>query len=184
MELKEMITERLALRPITEADWKNYVSHVISDNEVYVQYGYEPEPSLIEYIQNPTPEVIYYSIILKDTDEMVGYIGITETNNNIEFYTFKECRNNHYCSEALNVFMEMYLNGEMTGTTHESIIGETIHENEASIHLLEKAGFVKEAWGMRVNLSEDKVKDFDATGILRYEYTVGEENDKRRVLDS
>lgn len=174
MKLKEMNTERLVLRPVTESDWRKYISHVINDNEVYVQYGYEPEPSLIEYIQNPTPEVIYYSIFLKDTNEMVGYIGITEMNDNLEFYTFKEHRNNHYCSEALNVFMEMYLNGEMTGAAHESIIGETIHENEASIHVLEKAGFVKEAWGMRVNLSESNVKNFDATGILRYEYTKGE----------
>lgn len=172
MELKEMSTERLILRPISGVDWKNYISHIINDNEIYVQYGYEPEPSLIEYIQNPTPEVIYYSIFLKDTNEMVGYIGITEMNDNLEFYTFKEHRNNHYCSEALAVFMEMYLSGEMTGSTHENIIGETIHENEASVHVLEKAGFVREAWGMRVNLSANDVKDFNATGILRYDYTL------------
>ena len=51
----------------TDSDWKNFVSHVIKDNEIYVQYGHESEPGLIEYIQNPTPEVIYYSIILKET---------------------------------------------------------------------------------------------------------------------
>ena len=174
MKLKEIKTERITLREINKEDWNNYVNHVIDADEIYVQYGYEPEPSLIEYIQNPTPEVIYYSIFLKDTDEMVGYIGITETSNNIEFYTFKECRNNHYCSEALAVFMKTYLNGNMTGTTHESIVGETLHENEASVHILERAGFIKESWGMRVTLSDSNVKDFDATGILRYEYRVEE----------
>ena len=168
--MKEMNTERLILRPVTDSDWKNYVSHVIKNNEIYVQYGYEPEPGLIEYIQNPTPEVIYFSIILKETNEMVGYIGIFEENDGIEFYTFKEHRNNHYCTEALVVFMEAYLNGEMTGTAHESIIGETIHENEASVRVLEKAGFVKNAWGMRVSFNENDADDFNATGILRYEY--------------
>ena len=176
--MKEITTERLILRPITDEDWKNYVAHVINDNEIYVQYGCEPEPSLIEYIQNPTPEVIYFSIILKDTNEMVGYIGITETNDNLEFYTFKEHRNNHYCSEALNVFMQNYLSGAMTGASHESIIGETIHENEASIHVLEKAGFVKEAWGVRLNLDESNEDDFNAIGILRYEYSKGEQSDE------
>ena len=168
--MKEMNTDRLILRPVTDSDWKNYVSHVINDNEIYIQYGYEPEPGLIEYIQNPTPEVIYFSVILKATDEMVGYIGIFEENDGIEFYTFKEHRNNHYCTEALDVFMEAYLNGEMTGTAHESIIGESIHENEASVRVLEKAGFVKNAWGMRVSFNENDADDFNATGILRYEY--------------
>ena len=68
------------------------------------------------------------------------------------------------------MFMEAYLNGEITGTTHESIIGETIHENEASVRILEKAGFVKDAWGMRVSFNENDADDFNATGILRYKY--------------
>lgn len=45
---KEMNTDGLILRPITDSDWKNYISHVINDNEVYIQYGYEPEPGFNE----------------------------------------------------------------------------------------------------------------------------------------
>ncbi len=154
MKLKEMNAERITLREINEDDWKNYISHVIDADEIYVQYGYEPTPGLIDYIQKPTPEVIYYSIIDNDMNTMVGYIGILEENNNIEFYTFKEYRNNHYCTEALEVFMKAYLNGEMNEIPHSEIAGETLCSNEASIHILKKVGFEKEAVGFRFEIDE------------------------------
>ena len=165
-------TDRITLREITETDWANYVSHVTGDGEVFIQYGLEPDPDLLENIQNPTPEVIYRTIILNDTDEMVGYIGIAPWNDNIEFYTFKEHRNKNYCSEALPLFIQAYLNGQLNKEVHESVIAETLGINEASIHLLEKTGFVKEAIGIRVFLPEDDEENTNKniTMLRRYEY--------------
>ena len=171
MKQNDLTSERLILRPMTDGDRKNYVLHVLRDNEIYIQYGCEPDAGLIECIKKPTPGVIYYSLFEKETGAMVGYIGITEQSDGLEFYTFKEYRNLGYCGEALTVFMRSYLSGEMTGVPHESVIGETLFENEASVRVLVKAGFEKEAFGMRIYLSEDGESDRGAAGLLRYRYT-------------
>ena len=176
MELKEMKTERITLREINKEDWNNYVNHVIDADEIYVQYGYEPTPGLIDYIQEPTPEVIYYSIIDNAANEMVGYIGILEENNSIEFYTFKEYRNNNYCTEALKLFVKSYLNGDMTGTQHNEIVGETLSKSEASIHILKKAGFEKEAVGFRICFGEDSDNITAATALRKYVYKKEKQN--------
>lgn len=89
MKLNIIKTDRLTLCEINENDWKNYISHVMDAEEIYVQYGYEPTPRLINYVQKPTPEVIYHSIIDNDTNTMVGYIGILEENNNEDMLSLK-----------------------------------------------------------------------------------------------
>ena len=85
----KLTQNNIILRQADEADWENYVRHLSEADEFYVQYGMEPTPELIEMIRNMNPDVIYYSIILKKTDEMVGYVGIAPDNHNIEFYVFK-----------------------------------------------------------------------------------------------
>ena len=88
----KLTQNNIILRLADEADWENYVRHLLEADEFYVQYGMEPTSELIEMIQNMNPDVIYYSIILKDTGDMAGYVGITPDNNNLEFYVFKEYR--------------------------------------------------------------------------------------------
>ncbi len=169
MEIK---SDRITLREMTETDWANYVSHVTGDGEVFIQYGLEPEPDLLDYIQSPTPEVIYRSIILNDTNEMVGHMGIATYNDNLEFYTFKEHRNNKYCSEALPLFIQAYLDGHLDNKLHDVVVAETLSVNEASIHVLEKAGFTKEAIGFRGLLPEDDEESTVKNIVMlrRYEY--------------
>ena len=43
-----------------------------------------------------------YTIFLKDTGEMIGYVGLSPEGDeaDIEFYIFKDYRNMGYCKEA------------------------------------------------------------------------------------
>lgn len=47
-------TERLILHEMTAADWAEYVAHVTEADELFVQYGIEPDERLIEFIKEPT----------------------------------------------------------------------------------------------------------------------------------
>ena len=71
-------TERLILHEMTAADWAEYVAHVTEADELFVQYGIEPDERLIEFIKEPTIGVLYRLIALRDTGETVGYIGVYE----------------------------------------------------------------------------------------------------------
>ena len=55
-------TERLILHEMTAADWAEYVAHVTEADELFVQYGIEPDERLIEFIKEPTIGVLYRSI--------------------------------------------------------------------------------------------------------------------------
>lgn len=177
--MPDLNTERLFLRPICDDDWKNYISHVIAANEIYIQYGSEPTDDLIEYIQNPTPNVIYYSVIEENGRTMIGYIGIMEYNDNIEFYIFKEFRRNGYAAEALYAFIKAYLDGDITGSEHWEITAETLYENTPSVQLLEKLGFQREAIGFRI--CENKNDVFSGISLCEYKYERQKNSENRSV---
>ena len=158
MKLTEIKTERLTLREMNTNDWKEYVSHVLEADEIYVQYGCEATKELLNEIQEPTQGVIYYSIRRSDSNQPVGYIGIFEENDNIEFHIYKEHRNHHYCAEALKAFLRAYMDGEMTGEKHESVFAETLSENKPSCRVLENVGFKKEGVGFGFIIDEGTEK--------------------------
>ena len=153
--MSEMVLEKIALKPMDETNWAAYVAHVTEAEELFIQYGVEPSEYLIECIKTPTPNVIYYSVISKDADTMVGYIGITPENNNIEFYIFKEYRKQGYGAEAISAFTKAYLDGTVTGKAEENVVAETLSDNGASIALLEKLGYQKQAVGLRLISGKD-----------------------------
>ena len=72
MKLTEIKTERLTLREMNTNDWKEYVSHVVEADEIYVQYGCEATKELLNEIQEPTQGVIYYSIRRSDLSSFHG----------------------------------------------------------------------------------------------------------------
>ncbi len=160
-------TERLMLREMTDADWAEYVARITKTDELFVQYGIEPDERLMEFIKEPTPGVLYRSIILKETGDMIGYIGVFEEAGNLEFYVFKEYRRKHYCSEAVGAFIKPYLSGELTGTPHDRVIAETLWENDTAVEMLKKAGFVSDAVGIK--LSENTENTILGTRRLKYE---------------
>lgn len=160
-------TDRLILREMTAADWADYVAHVTEADELFVQYGIEPDERLMEFIKEPTPGVLYLSITLKNTGETVGYIGVYEEEDNLEFYVFREHRRRHYCAEAVEAFIKAYLSGELTGTPHDRVIAETLWENGPAAEMLKRVGFVSDAVGFKV--SENRENNITGTWRLKYE---------------
>ena len=75
--IKPLSGLEIELRNMTGVDWSNYVQHVVKADELFTQYGCEPTEELIECINTMTPNVIYYSVYLKQENNMVGYVGVT-----------------------------------------------------------------------------------------------------------
>lgn len=172
MKEKEFYTDRLILREINDEEWDNYYNHVTEADEIFVQYGREPTEDLLEFIKHPTPDVIYHSIILKENQKMVGYIGIPEYNSSIEYYIFPEHRRNGYCFEALKSFVDLYLDGKITENNREIVVAEIIMDNEASINMVIKAGFKKHSVGCRFGYKDKKKEEIRAQAwMCTYEYS-------------
>ena len=157
MMLKEFYTDRLIIHETTMDEWRKYVHDILaSDDDLWLQYGYEPDVALAEAIEEPTFGVIYYSVILKATNEMVGYVGIAEwKDNEIEFYTFRKHRKNGYCKEAVAAFVKEYTEGNVNGETREKVTAEIMSENTAAESILKSVGFEKIATGMTLGFKEE-----------------------------
>ena len=153
--IKPLSGLEIELRNITEADWSNYVLHIVKAGELFIQYGCEPTEDLIECINTMTPNVIYYSVYLKQKNIMVGYVGVTPETSNLEFYVFQEFRKMGIGTDALNLLIWLWFFGQITGDKEAKIEAETLSQNLASVRLLEKLGFQKESVGLRMILSED-----------------------------
>ena len=153
--IKPLSGLEIELRNMTGVDWSNYVLHVVKADELFTQYGCEPTEELIECINTMTPNVIYYSVYLKQENIMVGYVGVTPKTSNLEFYIFQEFRKMGIGTDALNLLIWLWFTGQITGDREAKIEAETLSQNLASVRLLEKLGFKKEAVGLRMILSED-----------------------------
>lgn len=167
--MKTYKTERMVLRLGTREDYDKYIAHVVEADEIFVQYGYEPTEEILEAIREPYAGTMLFSMISKTDGDMLGYIGITEELDNLEFYTFPDYRNQGYCTEAVKVLLQAYLCGDLTGTPHDQVYGETIDVNEASMRVLEKCGFEKKAVGMSVSI-DDNGNHFGQHFYHRYVY--------------
>lgn len=156
----EIITDRLILRPSDDArDLADYLSHLETANEYFIQYGEERSDWLIAAIDFHSAPVCYYTVFRKDTGAMVGYVGVTslqeEETGNLEFYIFREYRRNRYAYEALTALLDRFFDGTLTGKKNHTVIAETLAENEPSIRLLETLGFEKIGIGWRSRLLEN-----------------------------
>lgn len=159
----------LELRSMSDLDYKNYVDHIIEADELYLQYGYEKSEWLLDAIQEMNPDVIYYSVFDGNKDEMVGYVGITPQNNNLEFYIFAEHRNKGYGTLVVRCFVDACFAGLITGEEIKEVVGETLCENQAAIRLLEKSGFKKKATGIRGVFNQDTSDISEILGLQVYE---------------
>lgn len=145
----------IGLRSMTDADWSNYVLHVTGAGELFMQYGCEPTEELMRAIRTITPDVIYYAVYLNAENVMVGYVGITPETGNLEFYIFREFRKRGIGTDAVKSLIRLWFSGGITGGWETKIEAETLSQNLASIRLLEKLGFQKEAVGLRMLPSEE-----------------------------
>jgi RimJ/RimL family protein N-acetyltransferase len=165
---KEIITRRLKLLPsVDERDRDNYIMHLKDEDIFFYQYGQVYSPELEEAIDFHSSGVIYYTVFLKDTDTMIGYVGIfPETDFNgdsygdLEFYFFPEYRRRGYAVEAVTAYMDCFCAGDLTGKRETQIYAETIYENTASRNLLVKMGFQKEAVGLKGLVDGDNFRSY------------------------
>ena len=157
-------TDRLLLRPMTDEEWTLIVDSVFENDECMFQFGAEKNEELRVITAEPYRDmVIYYAVLLKESDELVGYVGFSQAQCNLEFYVFEEYRRKGYAGEAVRVFLELCSRGSITGASHDKFYAEVNMENEACVGLLEKLGFKRYQCGF--NLS--------GAGLLRFEYVVG-----------
>lgn len=149
---EELTTERLVLRKsVDERDLDRYLTDLKKTDEFYFQFGIECSDELIGNISLEYEQVIYFTVFLKDTDIMVGYVGITPQSGfaegEIEGYIFEKFRRNHYATEAFNALIEWYSGMQSDPNIPKNIYGRVIPENEPCNQLMLKLGFSKAATG-------------------------------------
>jgi RimJ/RimL family protein N-acetyltransferase len=149
---EELTTERLVLRKsVDERDLDRYLTDLKKTNEFYFQFGMECSDELIGNISLEFEQVLYFTVFLKDTDIMVGYVGITPQSGfaegEIEGYIFEKFRRNHYASEAFNALIEWYSGIQSDTNKPKNIYGRVVPENEPCNQLMLKLGFSKAATG-------------------------------------
>ena len=154
-DAKPRAERHIGLRGMTDADWNNYVLHVVGAGELFMQYGCEPTEELMRAIRTITPDVVYYAVYLNEENVMAGYVGVTPETGNLEFYVFREFRKRGVGTDAVNSLIRLWFSGGITGGWETKIEAETLSQNLASIRLLEKLGFQKEAVGLRMLPSEE-----------------------------
>ncbi len=159
----DISTDRLILAPLDpEKDQENYISHLTSQNEFFIQYGLPySDDMILEMIDMYSDhKLIYYSVFLKETLEMAGYVGLKLPSSHmpsgdLEYYIFKEYRKNGYGKEAVEVFCNSFFQGLFTGKQESEIVAETMTDNMASCKLLESVGFQLEEQGVKISLLPD-----------------------------
>lgn len=149
---EELTTERLVLRKsVDKRDLDRYLTDLKKTDEFYFQFGMERSDELIGNISLEYEQVIYFTVFLKYTDIMVGYVGITPQSGfaegEIEGYIFEKFRRNHYATEAFNALIEWYSGIQSDTNKPKNIYGRVVPENEPCNQLMLKLGFSKAATG-------------------------------------
>ncbi len=169
-------TERLYMLPSVDSrDLGSYISDLLLTKDFYFQYGQPYSDELLESIDFHSTGVVYYSIFLKDTGIMIGYMGILPHEDNpacgdLEFYIFKEFRRCGFCKEALTSFIDNFFIGSLTGIKGMQVEAETLSDNEISCRLLESIGFRRKSSGIRAFFDDDGELDKSKTkGLYRYD---------------
>ena len=113
----------------------------LSDTDI--EFRIMDERDWAKYV-NRIPGGIYYSIRLKDSKEMVGYVGICPKKDSIEVYIFEEHRKKSYAYASVKAFSELYVNGVITGKKEAKVEADIHMDNDAAVGLAEKIGFERQ----------------------------------------
>jgi len=171
---RNIVTDRLVLKQsVDERDLTIYKSHLMEcdPEEFYFQYGEERSEEFMELIDFHSSPVKYYTIFLKETKEMVGYVGLNPHGRKcceLEFHVFGEFRRNHYAHEACSAVLKEFWDGRLLKSCGRCVIAETITKNKICCSFLESLGFTKEAQGMRITLTSEGEFE-NGLGLTRYE---------------
>ena len=147
-------TNRLILRPSDSVrDDKPFLTMLREDGDFRIFCGVEPSEERIQEFAGYFSEkkLCLFSLFRREApDEFIGYAGIglhQSGRYEVEFYLAKKHRGHGYCTEALEAILQiLFTEGlPMDGETIclNEVYATTIEDNEATVRLLERTGFVK-----------------------------------------
>ncbi len=124
----------LLLRSSDERDLAKYKEHLADPDEFFMQFGLHMSDEILALVDFRSTGVLYYTVFLKVTESMVGYVGIkpyehSEGVGELEFHIFEEHRGNGYCTEASAALLEAYFGGRLECGTGHTAVAETMPEN-------------------------------------------------------
>lgn len=111
-----IVTDRLILRTITKNDCTLLAYHYKNDGDFIQFTGFRPTNKMIKLyadIEAPT----YFAIEERTMHNLIGYIGLhfceQSATGLLEYYIFKEYRNQGYCKEAITKLVDMAFHGKI-----------------------------------------------------------------------
>ena len=164
-------TERLLLLPsVNGRDLEEYHRHLTTEGDFYYQYGMKMTDEILHVCDFESNGVKCFTIFLKSTNEMIGYVGLSENGNkeaNLEFYIFKDFRQNGYCFEAARKYIDAYFDHEFDDIWGDKVTATTFFENEPAKGVLLKLGFKSQGIGIRMVPDETEGEtDYDCGGMI------------------
>ena len=176
-------TERLILRPLGLGDLEAFLSYSsVPENMTYMFIGPDtPETARVylEMVENwwkqDPPPVYEFAVVLKDTGQMIGNVGLYMDKSMIETGMLGWCFhrdywNKGYCTEAVRAVLKFGFEELKLHRIH----AECNADNTASARVMEKVGMRRE--GHFIKNRYDRVGDKKMWyseffyGILREEY--------------
>ena len=155
-------TDRLVLRLMTPDEWQEFVDHVIEADECFFTFASKKSDELLKKIRKPFyARVIYYTIHLPGTDQMIGYVGYSTGTGDIEYYIFRDYRRLGYAYESVAALMDKLLDGSLLCNPVSEIRAWTVWDNIPSTQLLLKLGF--RATGFRLCYDNSIGRNFSYT---------------------
>lgn len=156
---KNIETERLILRAVKPIEQDIIANHLKSDGDFRNFSGEQPTTKNIKWFSHRASWCVYFVIERKSDQQLLGYIGVPHVMRNLltvwlEFYIFKEQRQNGYAKEAITALTEKLFKRKLF--RHD---GAAIHPiiikadgvrvwipayNKAAIKTVESCGFVHE----------------------------------------
>lgn len=142
--LSARITNDLLIKPMNEKEWRDYVCAVTEAGGIPAMYGIEPTAEFLKNFQVKNPVIEAYSVHGQDKKGQIGYFGLNVETGRIECYIYPDERKKGYGTQAMKTFVEMCLDGSITGEKMKKITATVYGENEAADKLLAKTGFRKQ----------------------------------------
>lgn len=166
-------SQRLKLEPIDQYDIFAFAGKLCDTEDSYFS----------NVINNNSKDNLYFKLTLKDSDQMIGYVGLKCCERlfvcqmfntyNISYLVFKEFRNRGFVTEALNELIFRLFNGKMRTLINCSLQVYKLLEtqvyckmlrivadvnNEASNRIAKKLGFTLDG---TLNVIEEELQKYN-----------------------
>jgi len=177
-------TDRLLLWPSEEdRDLWFYHKHLREDGDFELFTGLPYSEDKVKLMR--LTGSLYFTVVLKESQIMIGYVAYQETSGEVEFYIFRDWRRQGYGKEALTALMDRIFSGSLLVEGENGlqqlasptvISADTLAENEAAIRFMESCGFQEKAncavmfkAFIRENADESSAQDMPLQPIRYFE---------------